>query len=178
MIKFDKTVLSQQTIVALSLPLIGMPLWDITSRFFLRSMDRNVRATFGSLVTRGLALGVLAIVVLWEKKPLTECGIRSQSPRSIIIALSSSIMVAIVETLLSLLIIKVFVLPTPTMMFKVLSVFPVCLSIWLVASGSVAVEILYRGFVIERIGKLTGNIWIGAIITLTWFTCLWVGFTR
>jgi membrane protease YdiL (CAAX protease family) len=149
-----------------------MPLWNFITRIFLRSMDRFVRATIGSLVTVGLAIGVIAVVVWWEKKPLSEMGLHRQTPRKIIFALSSSIVIAVGGTLLSLGIIKVFNLPMPTLMPEILSVFPVGLSIWLVVSGSIAEEILYRGFVIERIGQLTGNIWVGALITFIWFTLL------
>jgi len=170
--KFNKTVLTWPTIIGLSLPLIGMPLWNIISRQYLRSMDRFTRATIGSFVTVGLAIGVVAVVAWWEKKPLTEMGLHRQTPRKIIFALSSSIVIAVGGTFLSLAIIKVFALPMPSLMPEILKIFPVWLSVWIVVSGSIAEEILYRGFVIERIGQLTGSIWIGATITFLWFTLL------
>lgn len=171
-IKIDKSACTWSTIVGLSLPMIGMPLWSLISKFFLRSMDRNLRALIGSLVTFGLAFGVIAVVKWWEKKPLSEMGLHRQTRRSIIIALASSIVIAIGGTLLSLAIIKGFSIPMPKTMPEVLSVFPIWLSIWIVVSGSIAEEILYRGFVIERIGQITGSIRLGALITLIWFTLL------
>ncbi len=170
--KIEKKYLTWPTIVGLSLPMIGMPLWSIISRLFLRSMDRDSRAILGSLITVGLAVGVVAVVTLWEKNPLSAIGLRRQTPRSIIFALSSSIVIAVGGTLLSFAIIKVFSLPMPKTMPEFLRVFPVWLSIWLVVSGSIAEEILYRGFVIERLGQITGNIWFGGLITLLWFNLL------
>ncbi|MCP5095860.1 MAG: hypothetical protein GY943_09925, partial [Chloroflexi bacterium] len=157
--KIDKTVLTRPTIVGLSIPLVGIPLWGFISRNFLGSIDHFVRAAIGSLVTVGLAIGVILVVAVWEKKPLSEMGIRRITVRSLNVALASSAVIAVGGTLLSLGLIKLFNLPMPTTMPEILNIFPLWLSIWIVVSGSVAEEILYRGFVIERIGQLTGNIW-------------------
>jgi membrane protease YdiL (CAAX protease family) len=170
--KIDKTVLTRSTVVGLALPLVGMPVWYLVAGTLLESMERLQRAALGSAITVALALGVIAVVVWWEKKPLTEMGIRRQSRRSIIIALSASIVIAVGGTLLGFGIIKIFALPMPKFMPEILSAFPVWFSIWLVVSGSIAEEVLYRGFVIERLGQLTGSVWVGAGITLLWFTLM------
>ncbi|MFC1878565.1 CPBP family intramembrane glutamic endopeptidase [Chloroflexota bacterium] len=170
--KFDKTLLTAPTLVGLSLPLIGMPVWNLVAGLLLREMDRFARAVLGSSITVGLALGVIAVVLWWEKKPATQLGWRPQTRRTIIFALSASIVIAVGGTLISLLIIKLFSLPMPVSMAENLSVFPVWFSVWLVLSGSIAEEVLYRGFVIERLGQLSGNIWTGALITLVWFNLL------
>ena len=168
----NKTQLTPSTLVGLSIPLIGVPFWGFISRNFLRDMDHFVRALMGSLVTVGLAIGVILVVIVWEKKPWREMGLRRITVRSLNIALASSAVIAVGGTLLSLGIIKLFNLPMPTTMPEILNIFPIWFSIWIVVSGSIAEEILYRGFVIERIGQLTGNIWIGGGITLVWFTLL------
>ena len=50
--------------------------------------------------------------------------------------------------------------------------FPVWLGLWIFLSSSIAEEFLYRGFVLERLGQVCGNIWIGGLITLIWFTAM------
>ena len=170
--KFNKTVLSPSTLVGLSFPLLGMPLWNFIAGTWLQSMDRFQRAALGSLITVGLALGVVAVVVWWEKKPLSELGLHRQTRRKIIVALAASIVIAVGGTLISLLILKVFALPAPTLITERIAIFPLWFSVWLVGSSSVAEEVLYRGFVIERLGQTTGNICLGALITLIWFTFL------
>lgn len=171
--KFDKSVLTPATMVGLALPLIGMPVWYlIVASGLLAGMGRMNRVVLGSLVTVGLAAGVVLVVVLWEKKPLTELGIQKQTKRTIIFALCASIVIVVAGSLISLLLIKVLGMPTPALLTDQILKFPVWFSVWLVISSSVAEEVLFRGFAIERLGRLTGNIWWGGLITLIWFTAL------
>lgn len=171
--KFDKSVLTPPTMVGLALPLIGMPVWYlIAGSGLLEGMERLNRVILGSLVTAGLAAGVVLVVVLWEKKPLTELGIQKQTRRTIIFALSASIVIAVAGTLISLGLIKLLGMPTPALLTDRILEFPVWFSVWLVVSSSVAEEVLFRGFAIERLGRLTGSVWWGGLITLVWFTAL------
>ena len=169
----DKSVLTPSTLVGLGLPLIGMPLWSwIASLELLQAMDRNQRTFLGSLVTVGMALGVIAVVLWWEKKPLSALGIRRQTPRTIIFALSASIVISLVATLISLGLIRLLGAPMPTLTTERIKDFPLWLAVWIVVSSSVAEEVLYRGYVLERLGQLTGSIWWGGLITMVWFAAL------
>jgi uncharacterized protein len=172
-LQWERTALPASTLVGLALPLIGMPAWNFLAGFVLKGvMERNDISFLGSLVTTGMALGVMAVVLWWEKKPLSALGFRPQTPRTIIIALSASIVIAVGSTLISLLLIQGLKLPMPPLMTDRIQSFPVWLGAWIVISSSVAEEVLFRGFVLERLGQVTGSIWWGALITLAWFTAL------
>jgi membrane protease YdiL (CAAX protease family) len=160
------------TWIGLALPLLGMPLSYWITANFLQAMERNQRTLLSSLITFGLAAGVVAVVLLWEKQPLSTLGIHSQTPRSIIIALSASIVIAVGGTLISLGLFKLFNQPMPTLNSERITGFPLWLGLWIVISSSIAEEVLYRGFVLERLGQVTGSIWMGGLITLIWFTLL------
>jgi membrane protease YdiL (CAAX protease family) len=176
-IRIDKTLLTPSTLVGLALPLIGMPLWNFVVGPILKPvMERNDLSFLGTLVTVAMAFGVVAIVLWWEKKPLSSMGLRRQTPRTIIFALSASIIIAVGSTLIGLFLINLFGLPMPPLLTDKIKGFPVWLGIWIVLSSSIAEEFLYRGYVIERLGQLTGNIWIGGLITLVWFTAMHLPF--
>jgi membrane protease YdiL (CAAX protease family) len=168
----NKPLLTASTWVGLALPLLGMPLSYFVTANFLQSMERNSRTLVSSLITFGLAAGVVAVVLLWEKQKLSALGIRPQTRRSIIIALSASIVIAVGGTLISLGLFKLLNLPLPTMTTERITGFPLWLALWIVISSSIAEEVLFRGFVLERLGQVTGSIWIGGLITLAWFTLL------
>jgi membrane protease YdiL (CAAX protease family) len=169
----DKSALKPSSLTLLALPLIGMPVyyWIAGSRLF-KTLPLIQRGMIGSLVTLGLALSVILIVLKWEKKPWAALGIRRQTRRTIIFALSASIVIAIGATLLSLLLIKAFALPMPTLLTESILRYPLWFSIWVVITNSMAEEVLFRGVILERLGQLTGSIWIGGLITLIWFTAL------
>jgi len=171
-VSMKKPLLMTSTWVGLALPLLGMPLSYFITANFLQSMERNQRTLVSSLITFGLAAGVVAVVLLWEKQPLYALGIRPQTRRSIIIALSASIVIAVGGTLISLGLFKLFNQPMPTLTTERITGFPLWLGLWIVFSSSIAEEVLYRGFVLERLGQVTGSIWIGGLITLIWFTLL------
>jgi uncharacterized protein len=168
-----RRALTPSTLVGLGLPLVGMPVWYLIGASpFGRAMEPNTRTFIGSMVTFGLALGVVAVVLLWEKQPLSALGIHRQTPRKIIFALSAAIVIAVGGTLISLGLMKLLGMEmTQTMPERILR-FPVWLGAWLVISSSIAEELLYRGYVLERLGEVTGSIWWGGLITLVWFTLL------
>jgi membrane protease YdiL (CAAX protease family) len=171
-VSMNKPLLMTSTWVGLALPLLGMPLSYWITANFLQSMERNQRTLVSSLITFGLAAGVVAVVLLWEKQKLSTMGIRPQTRRSIIIALSASIVIAVGGTLISLGLFKLLNLPMPTLPTERITGFPLWLALWIVISSSIAEEVLYRGFVLERLGQVTGSIWTGGLITLSWFTLL------
>lgn len=171
--RIDKPRLPLATWVGLALPLIGMPLWNVIAAFFLKPvMERNDLTFLSTLVTTAMALGVVAIVLWWEKRPLASMGLRRQTPRTIIFALAASIVFAIGSTLVSLLLISLSGQPTPPLMTEKIKGFPIWLALWIVISSSICEELLYRGFLVERLGDLTGNIWIGGLITMVWFAAM------
>lgn len=171
--QINKRVFTPSTWVGLAIPLIGLPVWNLIAGSFLRPvMERNNITFLSTLITVGMALGVVAVVLWWEKKPLSALGIHRQTPRSIIFALSASIIIAIAGTLISLGLIKALNIPMPELVTEKIKAFPVWLALWIVLSSSIAEEFLYRGFVLERIGQVCGNIWIGGLITLVWFTAM------
>ncbi len=167
-----KPLLMTSTWVGLALPLLGMPLSYLITATFLQSMERNQRTLVSSLITFGLAVGVVAVVLLGEKQPLSTLGLHRQTRRSIIIALSASIVIAVGGTLISLGLFKLLNLPLPTLPTERITGFPLWLALWIVISSSIAEEVLYRGFVLERLEQVTGSIWTGGLITLSWFTLL------
>jgi uncharacterized protein len=168
----NKPLLTASTWVGLALPLLGMPMLYFITANFLQSMERIQRTLVSSLITFGLAVGVVAVVLLWEKQTLSTLGIHPQTRRSIIIALSASIVIAVGGNLISLGLFKLFNQPLPTLTTERITGFPLWLGLWIVFSSSIAEEVLYRGFVLERLGQVTGSIWIGGLITLIWFTLL------
>lgn len=174
MMKFDKSQWTLPTVVGLAIPLLVMPLWNVVAGAWLfKVLDRGSAAFIGTLITTGLGFAIFAIVKWWEKKPLTEMGLRPQTPRTVIVALLACIVIPVVGTLMSLLILRVFNLSMPaTQATENIRFFPVWLAVWIVVSSSIAEEFLYRGFPIERLGQLTGHIWWGGLITLVWFTLM------
>ena len=81
-------------------------------------------------------------------------------------------MIAIGGTLISLLLIKIFALPMPTMLTQSITQYPLWFSVWVVVTSSIGEEVLYRGYTLERLGQLTGSIWVGGLITLVWFCAM------
>ncbi|MDQ2866213.1 MAG: CPBP family intramembrane metalloprotease [Candidatus Eremiobacteraeota bacterium] len=129
----------------------------------------NVKQDFGIIVLEWTALIVLfGIVLFWERlNPLDSTGF--VRPKHIDLAIVGGLVVlaAIVTAVLAH---AHITMPRKgNMLAQALDV-PVALRIALVVTAGICEEAFFRGYALERLRALTGNIWVGALIGTALFT--------
>ena len=120
-----------------------------------------------------MALVVLAVVLCWERESLLSIGFRCLTWKEGLLALSLGVFLFLLVTMLAIFMERVVSISTRMMdMVEALAQFPIWLRILLSFRAGFVEEILYRGYPIERLNRLTGRIWPGALISLVIFTII------
>lgn len=120
-----------------------------------------------------MALFVLAVVLCWERQPLRSIGFRRLTWKEGLLALLLSIFLFLLVPILVIFMERVVSIPTRTMdIVEALAQIPIWHRILLSLRPGFVEEILYRGYPIERLNRLTGRIWPGAVIGLVIFTVI------
>lgn len=118
---------------------------------------------------------LLGIVLIWEREPLRSIGIRPMNRSDFFWALVGFLIGgAIISGTIPLL--KSFGLGTTEAGVRRLGEFSFTLRILMVLTAAVTEEIQYRGYPIERLFRLTGNLPLSAAITYVVFVCLHISF--
>jgi membrane protease YdiL (CAAX protease family) len=118
-----------------------------------------------------MALVVLAVVLCWERQPLRSIGFRRLTMKEGLLSLSLGMLLFVLVPALGLFMERVVGISTSTMgVVAALAKYPIWLRAILAARAGFVEEILYRGYPIERLNRLTGRIWPGALISLIIFT--------
>jgi len=115
-----------------------------------------------------LTLAVIAIVLFWERRPLSSIGLGRPSWSAV------SMGVAVTAGLGLLAMAAVYALQNagmdmPQGQEDIVLGIPVWLQLLVAASAGFTEEILFRGYAIERLTELTGNRWVGAILPIIVF---------
>jgi uncharacterized protein len=116
------------------------------------------------------------IAVLWvrcgEGQPLSSIGFRRPGWRTLWMALIGAVLLIGVETVHLTVIAPLFHLDTNTMMERrgQLLGMPLWFRVLLVIGAAVVEEILYRGFLIEKVRQVTGSTSLAFIISCVAFT--------
>ena len=120
-----------------------------------------------------MGIGVVIVVLFWERQSLLSIGFRRLTWKEGWLALSLGIFLFLLAPVLSIFMERVVGTSTKMMdTVEALAQFPIWLRILLAARAGFVEEILYRGYPIERLNRLTGRIWPGALISLVIFTVL------
>lgn len=122
-----------------------------------------------------LALGVVGIVLLWERLPITFIGIKKLSKRDWLWVVISFV-AGIVSFILTGPLVKALGLGGTTGGIAQLAQTPLALRIGLVITAGMIEEILFRGYPIERLSNLTGRPSLSAIMTYIVFVLLHLPF--
>ena len=140
-------------------PLLGrldLPYWvDATA---VRSFLANSLSTW---VLVGL---VLAIVLYWENRRLNSIGIRVPTRRETAVGLSAGVLGVVLGLLATGVAIVTLQLDQPETL-SALSRLSLPVQLVIVVTAVVTEEILWRGYPIERLTEVTGNVWIGAAVS-------------
>jgi membrane protease YdiL (CAAX protease family) len=151
--------------VALVLPAL---LTSLAPKTPTMAMSPALAIALNEAAVWSITLTVIAIVLFWERRPLSSIGLGRPSWTA------AGIGIAVTAGLGLLALAAAYALQNAGMDMQegqenmVLGI-PVWLQLLVAASAGFTEEILFRGYAIERLTELTGNRWIGAILPIIVF---------
>jgi uncharacterized protein len=122
-----------------------------------------------------LAAALLAIVVLWEKRPLSSIGLNRPTWRSVwrgLAGLAAYLAIGIAMALL--LHVAAGGVPQFSGVEATLKSLPLWAMVLLALRAGIVEELMTRGFALHRLAEWTGYLWIGAVLQLLLFAGLHV----
>lgn len=120
-----------------------------------------------------MGIGVVIVVLFWERQPLRSIGLRRLTVKEGLLSLLFGILLFILVPALGIFTERVVGISTSTMgVVAALAKYPIWFRAILAARAGFVEEILYRGYPIERLNRLTGRIWLGALISLIIHTAI------
>jgi len=150
-------------VAGLSIAFFGPVLLIAMDRLLGEPDDILIRV-FGLLCMWILAGSVVAIVVRWEKLPMSSIGFR---PRRQSIVWGLLLALAFNRVIAPFLYWMIQKMGTPgfeTGLARVVYM-PVWLLIFAALTGGVVEEVLFRGYGIERLASITGSYWLAGLIS-------------
>ena len=153
--------LSAPVIVGLFVSLFGASL--LGQLDLPRWVDATATRSFlaNSLSTWFLVALVLAIVLYWEERRLTSIGLLVPTRRETAVGLGAGLL-GVVLGLLAIGIAAIILEVEQPETLSALSQLSLPVQLAIVVTAVVTEEILWRGYPIERLTEVTGNVWIGA----------------
>ncbi|MEM7556045.1 MAG: CPBP family intramembrane glutamic endopeptidase [Cyanobacteria bacterium P01_A01_bin.84] len=143
----------------------------------------------GQLFLWFLGFLLILIIIVWEKLPLSSVGLnipplRSNDTSSLSLSLAISLIWGLLTAVLLLYIItplgvafvEYFQLGDFHAGISKLQGLPTWYLIWTGVTAGVIEELLYRGYLIERLSLLTGKVWVGGILSVIIFTLVHIPF--
>lgn len=121
------------------------------------------KMSIGSGVTWTIAIALVLIVILWEKRPLTSIGWRMPGVGDLLAALGAFVVFHLIGFVGN----QLGSIPNPKF-GAALFALPWIARLWML-SGVICEEITFRGYFIERVEELTGSTWIAAILSCVLF---------
>lgn len=158
------------TVFGLLLAMLGPLAIAVTSETPLGSPNRLRVFLFAQAGLAGVVAVVLFLVLVWERNSLSSLGLRSVNVRCIAWGLALAAFLLYVLPPIETRVLRVLRLggfEKGLAKLRELPVWSVALAIVL---GGAAEEILYRGYAVERIGTLTGNLWFAGVISVIVFS--------
>jgi membrane protease YdiL (CAAX protease family) len=115
-----------------------------------------------------LVAAVLAVVLFWEKRPLASIGLETPTRRQAAVGIGAGLGGLVLGLLATGIAVAVFDLEQPETLSTIAELsLPAKLAI--VATGVITEEFLWRGYPIERLTELTGNLWIAGATSVVVF---------
>jgi membrane protease YdiL (CAAX protease family) len=116
-----------------------------------------------------LAGAVIAISRGWERKPWSWLGLRPLSWRAALLAVALGVALSITVPTLTVAVIRLLPPSPGGTVESVASSGSAWLLLVGVLTASVTEELLFRAYLIERLTRLTGSRWLGALLSLAAF---------
>ncbi len=160
------------TLVGLALTWGGTALLISPRLSFLRDAERPRLMWVGIALYWGLAVAVLAIVLLWERQPLQSLWFPKPYLHSVAWGLLLVVLIDIVFVPIGQWVRRSAGLPGFSAGMEQIMKFPFWYRIVAVAGGGVIEELLFRGFTVTRLIALTRRTWLAALLTLAGFSLL------
>ncbi len=164
--------LSWATLVGLCLALLAPVL---INPLFRLVEDALIRRLALLLVQWLLTLLILALVLFWERLPLTSIGLKRPSGKDLLWGFLGFIIGAITFILTSPLV-QALNLTTTTPGIHELAQLSLGMRLAIVVTAGITEEVMFRGYPIERLGALTGRPALGALLAYVIFVTLHIPF--
>ena len=104
------------------------------------------------------------LIFFWENKNLNSVGVKKTNTKTIIQALGLALSAVIISLLILGLAINIFNIQQPSTLSQVSSL-SLLVKLLTITTAAITEEFLYRGYAIERIYNLTGNLKLGGLIS-------------
>lgn len=159
------------TILGLLLSLVGYLVISAVLKLPLLTnvLSPNITALLGFVLVWVLTGALILIVTHGEHRSLASIGLKTITIKEILLAIVLGIVLSLAVPVLTL--VASQIIPTSqqgTISAVTESVPPILLLIGVLTAG-ITEEILYRGYLIERITEITGNKWLALIISVVAF---------
>ena len=168
------TAIGLPTTIGLMVALAGPFLVQfVLAPLMLQSPLRPTTAVLLSQALLWLLAGtVTAITRWWEHKPWFWLGIRPISWRAVLLAAVLGVLLAVAVAVLTVAVNRLMPPSDGGTVDSVASSAPAWLLLVMVLTASVTEELLFRAYPIERLARLTGKRWPGALLSLAAFVAL------
>ena len=167
-------MIRRPTLLGLFIALIGLPIAAaiLHTVFTHHSEPLIPKITLGLLV-EWLLFITLIIIIRAEKLTLSSIGVKPFKLRDLSLGLCFGILLFILFAIILTLLPKFGLSITKSQaQAKILMASPFLLRLAIVITAGVVEETFYRGYAIERLGQIFGNIRLGALLTLIAFTAV------
>jgi|SRR5215210_80689 len=138
-----------------------------------RVLDLPISLSTAVMLGQGLlwllVCGVIAITVWWERKPLSSLGVRSISWPLALRAGGLGVVLGLAVPVLTLVMNQLMPPVQGGTVTSVTTGAPAALMLLIVLTAGVTEEVLFRAYPIERLARLTGSVWPGALLSLAAF---------
>jgi uncharacterized protein len=136
-------------------------------------LQSPLRQSSAVLLSQGmlwlLAGTVIAISRLWERKPWSWLGLRAISLRAALMACALGVALGVAVPALTVAVNRLLSPSDGGTVDSVAASGSAWLLLLVVLTASVTEELLFRAYLIERLTRLTGSPWPGALLSLTAF---------
>jgi len=156
-------------IFGLLLAMLGPLAIAIGSRRPTSSSNRLRAFLFAQACLLVVVAVVLSLVLVWERNSLSSIGLRSVSVLSIVWGLALAAFFLFVLPPIQTRVLRMLRLDGFEKGLTELRELPVWSVALAITLGGAAEEILYRGYAVERIGALTGSLWLAGTIPVILF---------
>ena len=132
------------------------------------SLDKLSLTLMGFILVWILAILILLIVRRGEKKPYSSIGLRSIKGKEILIAMVIGVILSLSVPLLTLLV-SHFIPAKGSGIGEVTSATSWWILLISVLTAGIVEEILFRGYLLERVNELSGSQWLAILISIVAF---------
>jgi uncharacterized protein len=123
-----------------------------------------------------LTAALIAYVLRIERRPLASLCLKSPTWKSLGIGVAAALVMFGGMAAIYLVVFPALGLSSNPSGLSAIQQLPAWFRIMLVARAAVFEELLYRGFMIERLSEITGRRWLAAIVSLGLFTFAHLGY--